>query len=84
MYTLCTRNRLPINTLCRRFVSALWWLWLCPRRHSRYRRKAVITTKYTKQTKDERLTKRTRLAHAENTSVGPNLCYFVYFVYFVV
>ena len=26
LYKLCTRNRLPINTLCGRIVIALWWL----------------------------------------------------------
>ncbi len=46
--------------------------------------KAVETTKYTNHTKDERLTKRTRLAHPVSASVGPNLCPFVYFEYFVV
>ena len=47
-------------------------------------RTAAQTTKYTKHTKEERLTKRTRLTCRVDTWVAPFLRHFVCFVYFVV
>ena len=46
-------------------------------------RTAVQTTKYTKHTKDERLTKRTRLTRRGDILAAPNLRRIICFVYFV-